>query len=272
MAVVKAVPAFHWRRPSRRELFALNAVGGIGFFVAWQLLAASGWFLPRFLPGPVDVLRTIVQLSEAPYSGATLGGHLAASLIRFSLAFGLAALIGIPLGLLMGWYRWLDDVISPLFEGLRFVAPIAWVPFAGLWFGAGIGGPILVIFSGAFPPCLINAYRGARSVDRRLIEAALTLGASGRRVITEVLLPAAMPSIVAGLRVSAGIGWQSLVGAELIVVAGGIGYMMVQGQLNVATSIVMAGMVAIGAVGVVIDVALRWVERRLCRNWMRNSQ
>jgi ABC-type nitrate/sulfonate/bicarbonate transport system permease component len=145
------------------------------------------------------------------------------------------------------------------------------VPFAGLWFGAGIGGPILVIFSGAFPPCLINAYRGAQSADRRLIEAALTLGASGTRVITDVLLPAALPSIVAGLRVSAGIGWQSLVGAELIVVAGGIGYMMVQGQLNVATSIVMAGMVAIGVVGVVIDVALRMVERRLRRNWTKEA-
>ena len=258
-------------RPSRRELVMLSSAGTLGFFVIWHLLAISGWFPARFLPGPLDVVRTIVELSTAPYSGATLFGHLWASLVRFFLAFALAALIGIPLGLMMGWYRWLDDIVSPLFEGLRFVAPIAWVPFAGLWFGSGIGGPILVIFSGAFPPCLINAYRGARGVDRRLIEASLTLGASGGRVITDVLLPAALPSIVAGLRVSAGIGWQSLVGAELIVVAGGIGYMMVQGQLNIATPIVMAGMVAIGVVGVLIDIALRALERRLRRNWTREA-
>ena len=260
------------RPPSRRELLALNVVGTAGFFVIWHLLAVSGWFPSRFLPSPLEVVRMIVQLAQSPYSGATLWGHLGASLARFFLAFGLAAAIGIPLGLLMGWYRWLDDVVSPLFEGLRFVAPIAWVPFAGLWFGSGIGGPILVIFSGAFPPCLINAYRGARSVDRHLVEASLTLGASGTRVITDVLLPAALPSIVAGLRVSAGIGWQSLVGAELIVVAGGIGYMMVQGQLNIATPIVMAGMVAIGVVGVIIDVALRAAERRLRRNWTREAR
>jgi ABC-type nitrate/sulfonate/bicarbonate transport system permease component len=259
------------RRPSRGELIVLNVVGSAAFFLAWHLLAISGWFPQRFLPGPLDVIRTIGELAAAPYSGATLQGHLGASLVRFFLAFGLAAAVGIPLGLLMGWYRWLDDVVSPLFEGLRFVAPIAWVPFAGLWFGSGIGGPVLVIFSGAFPPCLINAYRGARGVDKRLVEASLTLGASGGRVITDVLLPAALPSIVAGLRVSAGIGWQSLVGAELIVVAGGIGYMMVQGQLNIATHIVMAGMVAIGIVGVVIDVALRMVERRLRRNWTQDA-
>ncbi len=223
MAGVKAPTAVARGRPSRGELAVLHAAGGAGFFLIWHLLAVSGWFPARFLPGPLDVVATIVQLSASPYSGATLWGHLGASLARFFLAFGLAAAIGIPLGLLMGWYRWLDDVISPFFEGLRFVAPIAWVPFAGLWFGSGIGGPILVIFSGAFPPCLINAYRGARGVDRRLVEASLTLGATGTRVVLDVLLPAALPSIVAGLRVSAGIGWQSLVGAELIIVAGGIG-------------------------------------------------
>ena len=83
----------------------------------------------------------------------------------------LAALVGIPLGLLMGWFRLLDDIVSPIFEGLRFIAPIAWVPFAALWFGTGIGGPVMIIFAGAFPPCLINAYRGARFVDPHLIEA-----------------------------------------------------------------------------------------------------
>ena len=82
--------------------------------------------------------------------------------------FVLAAAVGVPLGLLMGWFRWLDDIVTPVFDGLRFIAPIAWVPFAALWFGTGIGGPIMIIFSGAFPPCLINAYRGARFVDRKL--------------------------------------------------------------------------------------------------------
>ena len=257
--------------PGRGTLMLLSIAGMAGFFILWQLLSVSGWFPPRYLPGPATVSATIVRLSGETFSGATLWGHLMASLGRFGIGFVLAAAIGIPLGLLMGWYRWLDDIVSPFFEALRFVAPIAWVPFAGLWFGTGIGGPTLIIFSGAFPPCLINAYRGAKYVDKRLLEAARTLGASGPRIVAEVLLPASLPSILAGLRVSAGIGWQSLVGAELIVVGSGVGYMMVQGQLNVDTPIVMAGMVAIGLVGVVIDWLLRSTERRIKTHWGREG-
>jgi taurine transport system permease protein len=89
----------------------------------------------------------------------------------------------------MGWFRILDEIVSPIFDGLRFIAPIAWVPFAALWFGTGIGGPIMIIFAGAFPPCVINAYRGAKFVDPRLIEAANMLGTPNHRVITEILLP-----------------------------------------------------------------------------------
>ena len=249
--------------------FGLSCLGLAGFFLAWHLLSVGGIFPPNYLPGPLTVLQTIAQYSSEPYSGATLWTHLGASLYRFACGFLLAAAVGIPLGLLMGWYRWLDDVVSPFFDALRFVAPIAWVPFAGLWFGTGIGGPTLIIFAGAFPPCLISAYRGAKFVDTRLLEASRTLGASGPRIVAEVLLPASLPSILAGLRVSAGIGWQSLVGAELIVVGNGIGYMMVQGQLNIATNIVMAGMIAIGIVGICIDVALRVIEQRLKARWGR---
>jgi ABC-type nitrate/sulfonate/bicarbonate transport system permease component len=155
--------------------------------------------------------------------------------------------------------------VSPIFEGLRFIAPIAWVPFAALWFGTGIGGPVLIIFAGAFPPCLINAYRGARFVDPHLIEASQMLGTSHWRTITEILLPASVPSIVAGLRVAAGLGWQSLVGAELIVAAAGVGFMMVQAQANVSTPTVMAGMIAIGIAGMLIDVLLRHGEALILR-------
>ncbi|HQS49377.1 MAG TPA: ABC transporter permease subunit, partial [Xanthobacteraceae bacterium] len=129
----------------------------------------------------------------------------------------------------------------------------------------GFGGPVLIIFSGAFPPCLINAYRGARYVDARYLEAAEMLGTPNWRIILEVLLPASVPSIVAGLRISAGLGWQSLVGAELIVASTGVGYLMVQAQSSVSTTTVMVGMLAIGFVGVLIDVALRMVEARIRR-------
>jgi taurine transport system permease protein len=250
----------------RGKLLALSAIGLAGFFGIWTLVAVSGLVKPQFLPSPLAVLEKFIELTRQPFVGHTLQQHLLSSMGRFGMGFGLAVAIGVPLGLLMGWFRTLDAVVAPLFDALRFVAPIAWVPFAALWFGTGIGGPVLVIFSGAFPPCVINAYRGAKYVEPRFIEAARTLGAGHLRMITEVLLPASVPSIVAGLRVSAGLGWQSLIGAELIVASSGIGYLMVKGQSNISTSIVMAGMIAIGIVGVVIDVALRALEARVARH------
>ena len=110
---------------------------------------------------------------------------------------------------------------------------------------------------GAFPPVLINTYRGAKNVDRKYIEAARMLGASHWRAMTQVLLPAAVPSVEAGL------GWQSLVGAELIVASSGVGYLMVKGQASVSTATVMSGMVAIGVVGILIDIALRRVQQAI---------
>ena len=243
----------------------LTAAGFTAFFAVWWLTVASGLVSPQFLPSPLAVLEKFVALTQSPFVGYTLQQHLASSFGRFALGFGLAATIGVPLGLLMGWFRWLDAVVSPLFDALRFVAPIAWVPFAALWFGTGIGGPVLIIFSGAFPPCLINAYRGAKYVEPRFIEAAQTLGASHLRMITDVLLPASVPSIVAGLRIGAGLGWQSLVGAELIVASSGIGYLLVRGQASISTSTVMSGMIAIGIVGVIIDALLRMLEQRIGR-------
>ena len=250
---------------SRREYLYLTAAGFIGLFGLWAGLAASGLVQALFLPSPLEVARKFADLTQKPFVGYTLQQHLLSSFGRFALGFGLAVAIGIPLGLLMGWYRFLDRVVTPLFDALRFVAPIAWVPFAALWFGTGIGGPVLIIFSGAFPPCVINAYRGARYVEVRYIEAAQTLGASHWRVIAEVLLPASVPSIVAGLRISAGLGWQSLIGAELIVASSGIGYLMVKGQSNISTSTVMSGMIAIGIVGFAIDLLLRALEARIQR-------
>ncbi len=246
--------------PSRADAWLLGAIGLAAFFAVWWGVSASGLVARQFLPTPIEVAERIHYLLGQPFAGATLPVHLARSFERYAYGFLLAAAVGVPLGLLMGWFRWLDEIVTPVFDGLRFIAPIAWVPFAALWFGTGIGGPIMIIFSGAFPPCLINAYRGARFVDRTYVEAAQMLGTGNARTILQVLLPASFPSIVAGLRIGAGLGWQSLVGAELIVAQAGVGYMMVQGQSNLSTPTVMAGMIAIGVVGLLIDVVLRQIE------------
>ena len=250
---------------SHGRFWLLSALGAIAFLALWTGVAHSG-LVPRiFLPDPAEVLRRFVQLTDAPFAGYTLQRHLFSSLQRFAMGFGVAVVVGIPLGLLMAWFPTIDRIVSPMFEAVRFVAPIAWVPFAALWFGTGIGGPILIIFAGAFPPVLINTYRGARYVDVKYLEASRMLGAGPWRGITQVMLPAALPSIVSGLRVSAGLGWQSLVGAELIVASSGVGYLMVKGQAGLSTSTVMSGMIAIGFVGLLIDVLLRKLERLMER-------
>ena len=250
---------------SRLRWIPYSLAGAVTFFAVWTLLPFTGVVSSTLLPSPMIVGRTFLELTYDPFAGFTIQQHLLSSFGRYAMGFGLAAAIGIPLGLLMGWYGWLDRAVSPIFHTTRFIAPIAWLPFAVLWFGTGIGGPILIIFSGAFPACLINAYRGAKLTQASLVEAAQTLGARPRHIIVEVLLPSALPSIVAGLRIGAGVGWQSLIGAELIVVASGVGYLMVQSQSNLATEKVMAGMVAIGCVGALIDVALRAAERHFRR-------
>jgi NitT/TauT family transport system permease protein len=248
------------------QFWRLTAIGTVAFFAFWYLARALHFAPPQFLPMPHEVLSKLIDLTHNPFAGYTLQGHMLSSLHRFAMGFGLAALIGVPLGLAMGWFRLLDDIVTPLFDGLRFIAPVAWVPFAALWFGTGIGGPTLIIFAGAFPPCLINAYRGSRNVDVRFLEAASMLGVGSFKTITEVLFPAAVPSIIAGLRIGAGLGWMSLVGAELIVASSGMGNLIVRAQSALATDTVMAGMVAIGLVGIVIDVLLRRLERRLLKH------
>jgi ABC-type nitrate/sulfonate/bicarbonate transport system permease component len=253
-------------RLSSAEHARYTLIGTVTFLGVWYAAALLQLAPAKFLPMPHEVLLKLIALCREPFAGYVIPEHMLSSLKRFALGFGLAALIGVPLGLLMGRFRWLDRIVSPLFDMLRFIAPVAWVPFAALWFGTGIGGPILIIFAGAFPPCLINSYRGAKSVDVRYLEAASMLGVGSFKTITEVLFPAATPSIIAGLRIGAGLGWMSLVGAELIVASSGMGYLIVKGQSAIATDIVMAGMIAIGVMGVIIDVSIRKIEARLLKH------
>jgi len=256
--VIRRIPLWLW-----------SVSGIVLFFGLWQGVVSVGWVSEFVLPSPIKVVDRFLTLMGRPFAGFLLWEHALSSLGRFMSGYVLAAAIGIPLGLMMGRFRLLDEIITPLFESYRYVAPLAWVPFAALWFGTGIGGPIMIIFTGAFAPCLVNAYRGAKLVDMHLIEAAQTHGASEFRIAREVLLPGSLPSIVAGLRISAGLGWQSLIGAELIVVSSGIGYVMTQGQMNLSPETVITAMLVIGLIGLALDVILRMIESRVSSKWKR---
>ena len=246
---------------------AMPVLGIATFFSAWALVTSLNLAPRTFLPSPLAVLRSMVELTQVPYAGSTIQLHLLASLEKFGISFAAAVLLGVPFGLVMGRSDVMKWALSPPFEGFRFVPPIAWVPFAIFWFGTGFLAPTLVIFAGAFAPCVINSFRGARLIDQHLIEASQTLGAGRWRTLTEILLPAALTHIVAGIRVGAGFGWQSLIGAELILGSTGLGYMIVQAGSNLQPAIVMSGMITIGIAGATIDYLMRGVQHGVRRKW-----
>ncbi len=239
---------------------------------AWSLASLTGHLAPGICPPPWAIPTATYRLLTQGFAGHTLQYHLLTSLGRFAAGFLLAAFTGIPLGLVMGWSAPVRHIVTPFFETFRFIAPLAWIPFAALWFGTGIGGPVLIVFSGAFAPCVINAFRGAQLVDPVLLEASRTLGASPWRLTADVLLPGAFPSIFAGLRISAALAWQSLVGAELIAASSGVGYLMVQGQGSFETDIVFVGMISIGLVGLAMDAMLQFAYGRIGRQWRQARQ
>jgi ABC-type nitrate/sulfonate/bicarbonate transport system permease component len=254
-------------RSGRGLQLTFAVLGLLTLLGGWAFVAAANIVPANFFPSPWLVCERIIELLHTPFAGYLLQEHLLASLRKFGTSYGFAVLIGVPLGLAIGRFRPFKLFSLPLLEGLRFIPPIAWVPFSILWFGTGILAPAFVIFMGALFPCVLNSYRGAQMVDRSLVEAAQMLGVGRWKMLWEILLPGALPQIVAGIRIAAGFGWQSLIGAELIVGSSGLGYMIVQGESNLDAPVVLAGMVVIGVVGSLIDYLMLRLETHIKRNW-----
>ncbi len=229
----------------------------------WDLAVLTGWAPESHIPRPWKVITTFVEQLVVPFAGNTLPVDAATSLGRWAMGFALGVLIGVPLGLVMAWVRPIDYVVSPVFEVLRFIPPLAWVPFAILWFGVGAEASAFVIVTGVLPPVLINTYVGARGVPRAFVDAARTLATPVHRMFLEVLVPAALPVIVGGIRIGAGLGWMSLIGSELIAVRSGLGYKIVIGMQAFRPEFVISGMLAIGLIGFAIDFVTRRLERRV---------
>jgi ABC-type nitrate/sulfonate/bicarbonate transport system permease component len=232
----------------------------------WQLLAGTG--LLGHTPSPVAVVRGLYQLTVTGLPpGYRLAGHALASLERVLLGFAIAIALAVPLGILMGWSQALNAVVDPLVEVIRPVPPLAWLPLAVIWFGLGYAAPAFIIFLGVFFPVLLNTIAGVKSVDPHLVEAARTLGATEKTVLARVLVPGALPSIFTGARIGLGIGWMTLVAAELIAVKNGygLGYMIMTARDVARYDYLVAGMVMIGLIGFLMDRAIKLVEKRALR-------
>lgn len=263
------------RRASQGRLGATRTIRRllvlVLFLGLWEVGVKVGIFGERMqllLPPPSTIARTgWDQLKDGTLIEASFQ-----SIRRVLLGCAAAILVAVPTGILIGWSRLVEDMVDPLLEILRPIPPIAWIPLSILWFGLTPSAAIFIIVVGAFFPTLVNTASGVRSVDRGYIEAAQTLGA--RRQITilrKVVLPAATPSIITGVRISFGIGWMSVVAAEMLAVNSGLGYMILNARQIFRPDIVILGMVAIGLIGLAMDRGLRIAESRILR-WRRTGR
>jgi ABC-type nitrate/sulfonate/bicarbonate transport system permease component len=231
--------------------------------VLWQ--AVSTIWLPRvdphlalLMPPPTTIAITAASLIG---SGELLY-HLLASLRREGMAF-LFSLTAVPIGIAMGWSRIVHAQLDPVIEVLRPIPPLAWIPLSILWFGIGDQQNEFIIFLGMFFPILINTIDGVRNVERNLIRAARSLGAREHNVLTRVVLQAALPRIVTGVRIGLGVGWMALVAAELVGASSGLGFLINDARSVLRTDIIVVGMLTIGIMGLVIDMTLRIATRQL---------
>jgi len=229
----------------------------VSFLIAlwWTAVAASGTII---IPSPWKVVLGIAELAKQ----GTLLEHVAASLFRVGTGYLLAAALAIPLGILMGWFNGLFVALNPLTQILRPISPIAWIPLAIIWFGVGNLAPIFLIFLSSFFPMALETTAGVHTIERQYIRAAENFGVSGLALFRQVVIPAALPQIIVGMRISLGVAWLVVVAAEMIALRSGLGYLIIDSR-NAGNryDLVVAGMLIIGVIGLLLDVAVRRLER-----------
>lgn len=240
----------------------------VALLLLWQGLSrfALDDTTRALLPPPTAVAAAAWELIV---SGELLH-HLYDSLKREFVAF-VWSLTAIPLGIAMGWWRRVNDQLDPIVEILRPIPPLAWIPLSILWFGVGDLQNQFIIFLGIFFPILLNTITGVKGVEPNLVRAARCLGADESAILWRVVLRAALPQIVTGVRIGLGVGWMALVAAELVGANSGLGFMINDARTLLRTDIVIVGMIAIGLVGLALDLMIRELSRRALP-WSRSMQ
>jgi taurine transport system permease protein len=227
----------------------------------WHLASTRGWVSPVFLPPPAKVFRSFIGLIVNGYVDSTLFQHAGTSLARVFSALFFAALFAIPAGILIATSPVGRGVLDPLIEFLRPLPPLAYLPLVIIWFGIGEPSKVLVIALSMIAPIAISTASGVRSASESQINAARSFGASRFQVLTNVLLPGALPSIITGIRIALGAGWTTLVAAELVAASRGLGYMIQSAAQFLVTDVVIVGILVIAALSIAFEAILRLLER-----------
>ena len=229
---------------------------------AWQISVM--WSDSTILPGPWAVVMGIAELAQK----GLLLKYVVASLYRVTWGYVLAALLGIPFGLLLGWYKRGEKAFNPIIQILRPISPLAWIPIAILWFGVGDGAAIYLIFLASFLPLTVTAMNAVRNIPEVNLNAGRNFGLSERQLITQILYPAVAPYLIVGLRITLGIAWLVVVAAEMIAVNSGLGFLIIDAR-NAGNryDLVIAGMVLIGMIGIVLDAGMKNLEKMKSIRW-----
>jgi len=252
------------KRHSDYQLTALSVIGVLGFLILWQIAVMLGWLPSRYVPMPSRVIQLFfAKWTDPNPDGATLGVNIIGSLQVALTGFGLAIVIGVPLGLLMGWFHAFDKFMRPIFEILRPIPPVSWIPITILWMGVGLKAKAFIVFFSAFVPCVINAYTGIKQTSPVLINFSKTCGASNFTIFYKIGIPSAMTMTFAGVRVALGNAWATLVAAEMLAASNGLGYMIQQGRQFARPDIIILGIVVIGAIGVLFTSLLAKIEDKV---------
>ncbi len=250
----------------RRRPVPLSFVSGAtiaALFAAWWVATHSGFIKPLFLPQPEAILSAFRQAWNGDLDGAPLTTHITDSLARVVGAFLLAALVGVPAGLAMGMSRIARGILDPVIEFYRPLPPLAYLPLMIIWFGIGELSKVLLIFLAAFAPVALATRAGVLSASRDQINAALSLGASQVQVVRFVVLPAALPEILIGLRIGMGVGWTTLVAAEMVAATAGVGQLVLNASNFLRTDLVVMGIFLIGIFATLFEFGMRGLERWL---------
>ncbi|MFG1174873.1 taurine ABC transporter permease TauC [Erwiniaceae bacterium CAU 1747] len=263
--ITEKSPPRRWRMrwPLSRQL-TLSSVTLLVVIAIWWLVTTLQLVAPLFLPPPQQVLQKLLTIAgPAGFMDATLWQHLGASLTRILIALLAAVVIGVPVGILMGLNETVRGILDPLIELYRPVPPLAYLPLMVIWFGIGESSKILLIYLAIFAPVAMSALAGVKSAQQVRLRAARSLGASRWQVLWFVVLPGALPEILTGLRIGLGVGWSTLVAAELIAATRGLGFMVQSAGEFLATDVVLAGIAVIALIAFALELGLRALQRRL---------
>jgi NitT/TauT family transport system permease protein len=248
--------------PRRWEQFTWPVLTFAVFFALWHYLVV--WSHTKVFPAPVQVERGILELLHKNLLWQDIGS----SLRRVAVGFGAATILGIPLGLVLGWYPAANQVVNPVMQILRPISPIAWIPVAIIFFGVGDNAATFLIFMGAFFPIVVACVNGVSNVPAVYRRAGRNFGLAPVQLIARVIFPAALPQIIVGLRLALGIAWLVVVAAEMVAVDSGLGYLVIDSRNSGKRyDLVVAAMVIIGIIGLVLDISFRRLERIKSIRW-----